>query len=54
MQAYKWLPNGGHMRRDEILKADILSEIVLLTSGVAIVLAIVMVVITAVTTAAAQ
>jgi hypothetical protein len=42
------------MRRDEIMKADLLSEILLLTSGVAIVLTIVMVVIASITTAAAQ
>jgi len=41
------------MRRDEILRADLLSEIVLLTSGVAIVVAIVMGTVAAVTSAAA-
>jgi hypothetical protein len=41
------------MRRDELMSPDILSEIVLLTSGVAIVLAIVIVIVAAVTSAAA-
>jgi hypothetical protein len=35
------------MRKDELMKADIFSEIVLLTSGVAILLAVVMVVVAA-------
>jgi uncharacterized protein YjbJ (UPF0337 family) len=42
------------MRRDELMSPDILSEIVLLTSGVAIVLAIVMVIVAAITSAAAM
>jgi hypothetical protein len=42
------------MRRDELMKADLLSEIVLLTSGVAIVLTLVMAVMAAVMGAAAM
>lgn len=42
------------MRPDELMKADIFSEIVLLTSGVAILLAIVLVVVAAVTSAGAM
>jgi hypothetical protein len=42
------------MRRDELMSPDILSEIVLLTSGVAIVLAIIMVIVAAITSAAAM
>jgi hypothetical protein len=50
---------GGDMRgdellkRDELLKADMLSEIVLLSSGVAILVALVMVVVAALTSAVA-
>ena len=40
------------MRRDELMKADLLSEIVLLGSGVAILVALVMVVVAAVASAA--
>jgi hypothetical protein len=40
------------MRRDELMSPDILSGIVLLTSGVAIMLAIVIVIVAAVTSAA--
>lgn len=35
---------GGNVRKDELLKSDLLSEIVLLGSGVAILVALVMVV----------
>lgn len=40
------------LKRDDLMKADLLSEIVLLTSGVAIVVAIVMGMVAAVTSAA--
>jgi len=42
------------MRRDELLKADLLSEILLLGSGVAILLTFVMVVVASLASAAAQ
>jgi hypothetical protein len=41
------------MRKDELMKADLLSEILLLTSGVAIAVALMMVVVAALTSAAA-
>jgi hypothetical protein len=41
------------MRRDELMKADLLSEIVLLGSGVAIVLSFLIVIVAACTSAAA-
>ena len=41
------------MRKDELMKADLFSEIVLLCSGVAIALALGMVVVAALTSAAA-
>jgi len=41
------------MRREELMKADLLSEIVLLGSGVAVVIALLIVVVAAVTSAAA-
>jgi hypothetical protein len=41
------------MRRDEIFKADLLSEILLIGSGVAILVALVMVALAAFTSAAA-
>jgi hypothetical protein len=41
------------MRRDELLKADLLSEIVLLGSGVAIMVAFFIVVVASLTSAAA-
>ena len=40
------------MRKDELLRADLLSEIILLGSGVAILVAFVMVVVGALTSAA--
>ena len=42
------------MRRDELMKADLFSEIILLTSGVAILLTLVMAVMAAVMGAAAM
>ncbi len=42
------------MRRDELMKADLLSEIVLLGSGVAVVVAFLIVVVAALTSSAAQ
>ena len=36
--------NGGDMRKDELMNSDLLSEIVLVSSGVAILVALVMVV----------
>jgi hypothetical protein len=42
------------MKREDLMKADLLSEIVLLTSGVAIIVTIVMVLLTAVASAAAM
>ena len=42
------------MRRDELMKADVLSEIVLLGSGVAILVAFVMVVVASLKSAAMQ
>jgi hypothetical protein len=42
------------MRRDELMKADLLSEIVLLGSGVAVVIALLIVVVAALTSAAAM
>ncbi len=42
------------MQRDELIKADLLSEIVLLGTGVAILVAFVMVLVTALTSAALQ
>jgi hypothetical protein len=41
------------MRKDELLKADLLSEILLLTSGVAIAIALMIVIVAAATSAAA-
>jgi hypothetical protein len=41
------------MRKDELMNADLLSEILLLTSGVAIAVALMMVVVAALTSAAA-
>jgi hypothetical protein len=41
------------MRRDEVFKADLLSEILLVGSGVAILVALVMVAVAALTSAAA-
>jgi hypothetical protein len=41
------------MRKDELMKADVFSEILLLGSGVAIVVALAMVVVAAITSAAA-
>jgi hypothetical protein len=43
----------GHMRRDERMKADVLSEIVLLGSGVAVVVAFLIVIVAALTSAGA-
>jgi hypothetical protein len=40
------------MKRDDLMKADVLSEIVLLGSGVAILVALVMVLVAALTSAA--
>jgi hypothetical protein len=40
------------MRKDELMKADLLSEILLLCSGVAIAVALVMVAVAAITSAA--
>jgi hypothetical protein len=42
-----------HIRKDEILKADLLSEILLIGSGVAILVSLVMVVVVAASSAAA-
>jgi hypothetical protein len=42
------------MRRDELMKADLLSEIVLLGSGVAVVIALLIVVVASLTSAAAM
>jgi hypothetical protein len=42
------------VQRDELIKADLLSEIVLLGTGVAILVAFVMVLVTALTSAALQ
>jgi hypothetical protein len=42
------------MERDELLKADVLSEIVLLSTGVAILVAFVMVVVAALTSTVLQ
>ena len=42
------------MQRDDLIKADLLSEIVLLGTGVAILVAFVMVLVTALTSAALQ
>lgn len=44
---------GGALHRDELLKADLLSEIVLLSSGVVILVALLMVLVVAMTSAAA-
>jgi hypothetical protein len=41
------------MRKDELMKGDVFSEILLLGSGVAIVVALAMVVVAAITSAAA-
>jgi hypothetical protein len=41
------------MRKDELMNADLLSEILLLTSGVAIAVALVMVVVAALTSSGA-
>ncbi len=42
------------MHRDELLKADLLSEIVLLSTGVAILVAFVLIVVAALTSTALQ
>jgi hypothetical protein len=42
------------MRKDELMKSDVLSEIILLGSGVAILVAFVMVVVASVASAAAM
>jgi hypothetical protein len=44
---------GERMRKDELMKADLFSEILLLGSGVAIVVALGMVVVAAISSAAA-
>lgn len=44
---------GGVMHRDELLKADLLSEIVLLGSGLVILIALLMVLVVAMTNASA-
>jgi len=44
---------GEGMRKDDLMKADLFSEILLLGSGVAIAVALVMVVVAALTSAAA-
>ena len=44
---------GELMRKDELMKADLFSEILLLGSGVAIVVALAMVVVAAISSAAA-
>ena len=44
---------GESMRKDDLMNADLFSEILLLGSGVAIAVALVMVVVAAVTSAAA-
>jgi hypothetical protein len=43
---------GGGMRRDELMRADLLREIIVLGSGVAILVAFVIVVVAALTSAA--
>jgi hypothetical protein len=48
------LVKGGGMRRDELLKTDLLSEIVLLGSSVAILVSFAVVVVAALTSTALQ
>lgn len=40
---------GGTMRREDIMKADLLSEIVLISSGLAVLLSLLMVLVVALT-----
>jgi hypothetical protein len=47
------MPQGGGMRRDDLMKSDLLSEALLLGSGIAIMMVFVMIVVAAFARAAA-